>query len=302
MQEKDTNLIKRITNAISNFRGGIGMKIKDLIFKVFTRLSMGIVLAASIYLIIYILVNGVPHLKLSLFSFEYTSDNVSLMPALITTVFIVILTLVVALPIGIATAIYLVEYARPKSRLARIMKVSTEALSGIPSIIYGLFGFLFFVTTLSFSYSLLSGSLTLAIMILPFIIRTTQEALIDVPNSYREAALAMGSSKLYMIFKVVLPSAAAGILSGIILSIGRIVGESAALIYTLGTVAKIPDSLFSSGRTLAIHMWALSSEGFHTNEAYATAVVLLVVVLLMNGASLLVTKKLMKGSNYETSN
>lgn len=302
MQEKDTRLIKRITNAISNFRGGIGMKIKDLIFKVFTRLSMGIVLAASIYLIIYILVNGVPHLKLSLFSFEYTSDNVSLMPALITTVFIVILTLVVALPIGIATAIYLVEYARPKSRLARIMKVSTEALSGIPSIIYGLFGFLFFVTTLSFSYSLLSGSLTLAIMILPFIIRTTQEALIDVPNSYREAALAMGSSKLYMIFKVVLPSAAAGILSGIILSIGRIVGESAALIYTLGTVAKIPDSLFSSGRTLAIHMWALSSEGFHTNEAYATAVVLLVVVLLMNGASLLVTKKLMKGSNYETSN
>lgn len=302
MQEKDTSLIKRITNAISNFRGGVGMKIKDLIFKVFTRLSMGIVLAASIYLIIYILVNGVPHLKLSLFSFEYTSDNVSLMPALITTVFIVILTLVVALPIGIATAIYLVEYARPKSRLARIMKVSTEALSGIPSIIYGLFGFLFFVTTLSFSYSLLSGSLTLAIMILPFIIRTTQEALIDVPNSYREAALAMGSSKLYMIFKVVLPSAAAGILSGIILSIGRIVGESAALIYTLGTVAKIPDSLFSSGRTLAIHMWALSSEGFHTNEAYATAVVLLVVVLLMNGASLLVTKKLMKGSNYETSN
>lgn len=302
MQEKDTRLIKRITNAISNFRGGVGMKIKDLIFKVFTRLSMGIVLAASIYLIIYILVNGVPHLKLSLFSFEYTSDNVSLMPALITTVFIVILTLVVALPIGIATAIYLVEYARPKSRLARIMKVSTEALSGIPSIIYGLFGFLFFVTTLSFSYSLLSGSLTLAIMILPFIIRTTQEALIDVPNSYREAALAMGSSKLYMIFKVVLPSAAAGILSGIILSIGRIVGESAALIYTLGTVAKIPDSLFSSGRTLAIHMWALSSEGFHTNEAYATAVVLLVVVLLMNGASLLVTKKLMKGSNYETSN
>ena len=139
-------------------------------------------------------------------------------------------------------------------------------------------------------------------MILPFIIRTTQEALIDVPNSYREAALAMGSSKLYMIFKVVLPSAAAGILSGIILSIGRIVGESAALIYTLGTVAKIPDSLFSSGRTLAIHMWALSSEGFHTNEAYATAVILLIVVLAMNGASLLVTKKLMKGSNYETSN
>ncbi len=278
------------------------MKVKDFIFRWFLRISIGIVLAASLYLVAYILINGVPHLKLSLFSLEYTSDNVSLMPALITTFYIVILTLIIALPIGIATAIYLVEYARKGSRLAKIMKVSTEALSGIPSIIYGLFGFLFFVTALSFSYSLLSGALTLAIMILPFIIRTTQEALIDVPNSYREAALAMGSSKLYMIFKVVLPSAAAGILSGIILSIGRIVGESAALIYTLGTVAKIPDSFFSSGRTLAIHMWALSSEGFHTDEAYATAVILLLVVLLMNGASMLVTKKLMKGSNYETSN
>lgn len=278
------------------------MKIKDFIFRWFLRISIAIVLAASLYLVAYILVNGLPHLKLSLFSLEYTSDNVSLMPALITTFYIVILTLIIALPIGIATAIYLVEYARKGSRLAKIMKVSTEALSGIPSIIYGLFGFLFFVTALSFSYSLLSGALTLAIMILPFIIRTTQEALIDVPNSYREAALAMGSSKLYMIFKVVLPSAAAGILSGIILSIGRIVGESAALIYTLGTVAKIPDSFFSSGRTLAIHMWALSSEGFHTDEAYATAVILLLVVLLMNGASMLVTKKLMKGSNYETSN
>ncbi len=278
------------------------MKVKDSIFKWFIRLSMALVLSASIFLVLYILVNGLPHLKLSLFSFTYTSENVSLMPALITTFYIVILTLLIALPIGVATAIYLVEYARKGSRLAKVMKVSTEALSGIPSIIYGLFGFLFFVTTLQFSYSILSGSLTLAIMILPFIIRTTQEALIDVPNSYREAALAMGSSKLYMIFKVVLPSAAAGILSGVILSIGRIVGESAALIYTLGTVAKIPDSLFSSGRTLAIHMWALSSEGFHTNEAYATAVILLLVVLLMNAASMLVTKKLMKGSNYETSN
>ncbi len=182
------------------------------------------------------------------------------------------------------------------------MKVSTEVLSGIPSIIYGLFGFLFFVSTLGLSYSVLSGSLTMSIMILPFIIRTTQEALIDVPNSYREAALGLGSSKLYMIFKVVLPSAIGGILSGVILSIGRIVGESAALIYTLGSVAKIPENILSSGRTLAIHMWALSSEGFHTNEAYATAVVLLVVVLLMNGLSMLVSRKLMKGSNYETSN
>ena len=277
-------------------------KLKDLIFKYFVRFSIIIMCFISLYLVFYILIKGVPHLKLSLFSLTYTSDNVSLMPALITTILIVLLTLLMALPIGIATAIYLVEYAKQDSKVAKAMTLSTETLSGIPSIIYGLFGFLFFVTALSFSYSVLSGSLTLSIMILPFIIRTTQEALIDVPTSYREAALGLGSSKLFMIFKVVLPSAAGGILSGIILSIGRIVGESAALIYTLGTVAKIPDSIFSSGRTLAIHMWALSSEGFHTDEAYATAVILLVLVLLMNGLSTLVSKKLMKGSHYETSN
>lgn len=277
-------------------------KLKDLIFKYFVRFSIIIMCFISLYLVFYILIKGVPHLKLSLFSLTYTSDNVSLMPALITTILIVLLTLLMALPIGIATAIYLVEYAKQDSKVAKAMTLSTETLSGIPSIIYGLFGFLFFVTALSFSYSVLSGSLTLSIMILPFIIRTTQEALIDVPSSYREAALGLGSSKLFMIFKVVLPSAAGGILSGIILSIGRIVGESAALIYTLGTVAKIPDSIFSSGRTLAIHMWALSSEGFHTDEAYATAVILLVLVLLMNGLSTLVSKKLMKGSHYETSN
>lgn len=277
-------------------------KLKDLIFKYFVRFSIVIMCFISLYLVFYILIKGVPHLKLSLFSLTYTSDNVSLMPALITTILIVVLTLLMALPIGIATAIYLVEYAKQDSKVAKAMTLSTETLSGIPSIIYGLFGFLFFVTALSFSYSVLSGSLTLSIMILPFIIRTTQEALIDVPTSYREAALGLGSSKLFMIFKVVLPSAAGGILSGIILSIGRIVGESAALIYTLGTVAKIPESIFSSGRTLAIHMWALSSEGFHTDEAYATAVILLVLVLLMNGLSTLVSKKLMKGSHYETSN
>lgn len=272
---------------------------KDFIFKYYIRICIAIVLSFSFYLIGFILINGVPHLKLSLFSLEYTSENVSLMPALITTVYIVLMTLIIALPIGISTAIYLVEYAKSDSKMAKVIKISAEALSGIPSIIYGLFGFLFFVTTLSLSYSLISGSLTLAIMTLPFIIRTTQEALLDVPDSYREAALAMGSSKLFMIFKVVLPTAAAGILSGVILSIGRIVGESAALIYTLGSVAKIPDSFLSSGRTLAIHMWALSSEGFNTNEAYATAVILLVVVLLMNITSKKLTNKLMKGSSYE---
>lgn len=275
---------------------------KDFIFKWYTKISIALVIGSSLFVIGYILTKGIPYLTPSLFSLTYTSENVSLMPALITTFYIVIISLAISLPIGIMTAIYLVEYAKNGSKVAHLMKVSTEVLSGIPSIIYGLFGFLFFVSTLGLSYSVLSGSLTMSIMILPFIIRTTQEALIDVPNSYREAALGLGSSKLYMIFKVVLPSAIGGILSGVILSIGRIVGESAALIYTLGSVAKIPENILSSGRTLAIHMWALSSEGFHTNEAYATAVVLLVVVLLMNGLSMLVSRKLMKGSNYETSN
>lgn len=275
---------------------------KDTLFKYAIRLAMLIVLGSSLFLVFYIFLKGISHLNLSLFSFYYTSENVSLMPALITTFYIVILTLLIALPIGVATAIYMVEYAKQDSKVVRMMSISTEALAGIPSIIYGLFGFLFFVSTLKWSYSLLSGSLTLALMILPFIIRTTQEALLDVPQSYREAALAMGSSKLYMIFKLILPSASSGILSGIILSIGRIVGESAALIYTLGSVAKIPNSLFSSGRTLAIHMWALSSEGFYIDQAYASAVVLLFVVILMNGTSNLITKKLMKGTQYETSN
>lgn len=275
---------------------------KDFIFRWYSKISITLVIGSSLFGIGYILTKGIPYLTPSLFSFTYTSENVSLMPALITTFYIVIISLAISLPIGIMTAIYLVEYAKNGSKVAHLMKVSTEVLSGIPSIIYGLFGFLFFVSTLGLSYSVLSGSLTMSIMILPFIIRTTQEALIDVPNSYREAALGLGSSKLYMIFKVVLPSAIGGILSGVILSIGRIVGESAALIYTLGSVAKIPENILSSGRTLAIHMWALSSEGFHTNEAYATAVILLVVVLLMNGLSMLVSRKLMKGSNYETSN
>lgn len=268
---------------------------RDKLFKLYSKLSILIVLSASFFLIAYILINGLPHLKPSLFSFEYTSENVSLMPALITTIYMVLLTLALALPIGLSTAIYLVEYAQKDSKFAKVMKLATEALSGIPSIIYGLFGFLFFVTSLNLSYSLLSGSLTLAIMILPFIIRTSQEALMDVPASYREAAIAMGASKLYMIFKLILPSAAPGIVSGIILSIGRIVGESAALIYTLGSVAKIPNSLLSSGRTLAIHMWALSSEGFHTDSAYATAVVLLLLVFLMNYLSVYISKKLMRG-------
>lgn len=187
-------------------------------------------------------------------------------------------------------AIYLVEYAKKGNKLVGIIRVTAETLSGIPSIIYGLFGMLFFVTALKWGYSMMAGAATLAIMVLPVIMRTTEEALLCVPDSFREGSFGLGAGKLRTIFKIVLPSAIPGILSGIILAIGRIVGETAALIYTSGTVANLA-GFFDSGRTLAIHMYSLSREGMHTNEAYATAVVLLIVVLIINGVSSLIAKK-----------
>ena len=169
-----------------------------------------------------------------------------------------------------------------------------ETLSGIPSIVYGLFGMLFFVTALDWGYSLLSGALTLSIMILPLIMRTTEEALKTVPDSYREGSFGLGAGRLRTVFRVVLPSAVPGILAGVILAVGRIVGETAALIYTAGTVTDMPKNLLSSGRTLAVHMYALSSEGLHTQQAYATAVILLAVVLLINTLSAFIAKKVAK--------
>lgn len=274
----------------------------DILFKHFKKLAIFIVVSLNLFIVGYILIRGIPHLKPSLFSINYTSENVSLTPALITTIYIIIITLIIAFPLGLFTAIYLVEYSKSDSRISKTIRISTEVLSGIPSIIYGLFGFLFFVNKLSLSYSLISGSLTLSIMILPFIIITSEEALLNVDDSYREASIAMGASKLYTIIKVVIPTAFSSIISGVILAIGRIVGESAALIYTLGSVAKIPNNLLSSGRTLAIHMWALSSEGFHSEEAFSTAVILLVFVLMIIIASNNLSKKFNKGEVNEFRN
>ena len=264
------------------------------------RLQKGLVYGAAIitfavllFLIAYILINGVPHLKPSLFEWTYNSDNVSMMPAIITTVEMTLLSLLLAVPLGLFTAVYLNEYASRGNKLVNIIRITTETLSGIPSIVYGLFGMLFFVTQLHWGYSLLAGAMTLAIMILPLIMRTAEEALISVPDTYREGSFGLGAGRLRTVFRIVLPSAMPGILSGIILAIGRIVGETAALIFTAGTMAQIP-GLFQSGRTLAIHMYVLSGEGLNMNEAYATAVVLLVVVLLMNTLSALVAKKLTK--------
>lgn len=264
------------------------------------RVQKGLVYGAAVltfavllFLIAYILINGVPHLKPSLFEWTYNSDNVSMMPAIITTIEMTLLALLLAVPLGLFTAVYLNEYASRGNKLVTIIRITTETLSGIPSIVYGLFGMLFFVTQLHWGYSLLAGAMTLAIMILPLIMRTAEEALISVPDTFREGSFGLGAGRLRTVFRIVLPSAMPGILSGIILAIGRIVGETAALIFTAGTMTQIP-GLLQSGRTLAIHMYVLSGEGLHMNEAYATAVVLLVVVLLMNALSALVAKKLTK--------
>lgn len=266
----------------------------SLLLRALVCTASALTAASLVFIVGYILAKGIPHLTSSLFAWEYTSDNVSLMPALINTLFMTVLALAMAVPIGIGSAIYLTEYARRGNRLVNLVRVTAETLSGIPSIVYGLFGSLFFVKALGMGLSLLSGALTLAIMILPLVMRTTEEALLSVPDSYREGSFGLGAGKLRTVMRVVLPSAVPGILSGVILGIGRIVGESAALIFTAGTVAEVADSVFDSTRTLAVHMYTLSGEGLHIGKTYATAVVLLAVVILINMASSFVAKRLGK--------
>ena len=244
-----------------------------------------------LFLVGYILINGIPYLKPSLFALEYNSDNVSMLPSIFNTIVMVLVALLFSVPFGVGAAIYLVEYAKKGNKLVGVIRLTTETLTGIPSIIYGLFGMLFFVIQLKWGYSMLAGACTLAIMVLPTIMRTTEEALLCVPVSYREGSFGLGAGKLRTIFKIVLPAAIPGILSGVILAIGRIVGETAALIYTAGTMTGTA-GLMDSGRTLAIHMYVLSNEGLHKNEANATAVVLLIIVLLINALSSFIAKKL----------
>ena len=261
----------------------------SLVLFILVVLAAAISVLALVFLIVYILVMGVPHITPELFAWEYNSDNVSCMPAIINTVVVTLLTLVIAVPFGVGAAIYLAEYAKRGNKFVKLIRTMAETLSGIPSIVYGLFGMLFFVTTLQWRLSLLAGSFTLAIMVLPTIMRTTEEALLSVPDSYREGSYGLGAGKLRTIIKIILPSAMPGILAGIILAVGRIVGETAALLYTSSGLAK---GLMSSGRTLAIHMYVLANEGLHTDQAWATAVVLLVLVLLINTLSAFIAKKL----------
>ena len=272
----------------------------SLIVMLLVMLSAILTFAVLIFLIVYVVVHGVPYLKPSIFSLHYTSENASLMPALINTVIMTFLSLLIAVPFGIFSAIFLVEYAKRGNKFVEVIRLTTETLQGIPSIVYGLFGMLFFVTTCGWGFSILAGAFTLAIMVLPLIMRSTEEALKAVPDSYREGSFGLGAGKLRTVFRIVLPSAVPGILAGVILAIGRIVGETAALIYTAGTVPGIPTTklagvpifdMMSSGRTLAIHMYALLNEGLYMEQAYATAVVLLVMVLLINALSAFIAKK-----------
>ena len=259
--------------------------------------AVGIISILPVFLIIgYIIYKGLPAISWE-FLTEMPKNGMregGIFPAIIGTIYLTIGTIVVSVPFGIFTGIYLVEYAKKGNKLVKVIRVTAETLTGIPSIVYGLFGMLFFVTALKWKFSILAGAFTLAIMILPVILRTTEEALLSVPDSYREGSFGLGAGKLRTIFKIVLPAAVPGILSGVILATGRIVGETAALIYTAGTVAKIPNSAFSSGRTLAVHMYLLANEGLHVNQAYATAVILLILVIGINTLSSFIAKKISK--------
>ncbi len=261
------------------------------------------------FILVYILVQGLPQIFIevqnllaglpSLFDLEYNSDNASLMPAIFNTLIMIAISISISSILGIGAAIYLVEYAKSDNKLVGIIQLTSETLSGIPSIIYGLFGWIFFVAYVGFGFSLLSGILTISIMILPLIIRSTEEALKAVPQSYREASYGLGAAKLRTIFLIVLPAAANGILAGVILAIGRIIGETAALIYTSGTTTNLAtDPMTTGGRTLSVHMYMLASEGTHFPQAYATAAILLIIILGINGLSNLLAKSLMKGSQF----
>lgn len=259
----------------------------SLVLLVCVALSVIITVASLGFLIGYILINGIPNLSPKLFEWKYTTENASMMPAIINTIEMTLVSLAISVPFGIFSAIYLVEYAKKGNKIVGIVRITAETLTGIPSIVYGLFGMLFFVTTCKLGMSILSGALTVSIMILPVIMRTTEEALLSVPDSFREGSFGLGAGRLRTVFRIVLPSAIPGILSGIILAVGRIVGETAALMYTAGTVAE-------SGRTLAVHMYLLSSEGLYMDQAYATAVVLLAVVMLINLCSSFIAGKISK--------
>lgn len=271
-------------------------RISSWIFRYAVNIATLITVLAVCLIIGYILVMGIPQIKPEMFELEYNSENVSFMPALFNTLIVIVMSVSCSSIFGIGAAIFLNEYTNRTNFFVRIVALATETLSGIPSIVYGLFGLLFFVYYLQWGLSLLAGVCTMAIMTFPIIMRASQEALAAVPDLYREGSFGLGAGRFRTVFKIVLPAAIPGILGGIILAIGRTVGESAALIYTAGSIAAVPESVFSSTRTLAVHMYLLASEGLHIDATYATAVLLLVFVLLINFATSAVANRISKGN------
>lgn len=271
-------------------------RISSWIFRYAVKIATLLTVLAVCLIIGYILIMGIPQIKPEMFELEYNSDNVSFMPALFNTLIVIVMAVSCSSIFGIGAAIFLNEYTNKQNFFVRIVALATETLSGIPSIVYGLFGLLFFVYYLQWGLSLLAGVCTMAIMTFPIIMRASQEALAAVPDLYREGSFGLGAGRFCTVFKIVLPAAIPGILGGIILAIGRTVGESAALIYTAGSIAAVPETVFSSTRTLAVHMYLLASEGLHIDATYATAVLLLVFVLLINFATSAVANRISKGN------
>lgn len=269
---------------------GGNRKAGSLILRLMTWSAAGVTMAVLLLLAAYILWNGVPNLRPELFAWEYTSDNASMMPALVNSMTLTGASLLIAVPAGVGAAVYLAEYAGRGGRMVRTIRLAAETLAGLPSIVYGLFGYLLFGRVLGAGYSLAAGILTISMMVLPTILRTTEEALLAVPDAYREGSFGLGAGKLRTVRCVVLPAAVPGISAGVILAVGRIVGETAALVFTAGTAAQLA-GLTSSGRTLAVHIYALWNEGLHMEAAYAAGVVLLALVIGLNAVAAAVARR-----------
>ena len=270
-------------------------KLKDNILSTLLYLSAFVTVGLLVLIVGFIFVNGIKGINLNYIFGDYSArGDGGILPMIVSTVYMVLISIGIATPVGILSAIYLHEYAK-KGKIVEMIRFATECLAGIPSIIYGLFGGIFFVVTLKMQYSIIAGAFTVAIIILPVIIRTTEEALKTVPNEYREGSLAMGATKFQTLYKVILPSALSGILSGVILSIGRTIGESAAILLTAGTVAKMPLTIFDSARTLTVHSYLLTKEMGDISGAASVGVVLIVIVLALNTLAKFIGKKLSKG-------
>ena len=262
-------------------------KIQMLKFSVYKRMAQAALLftlAALIALLVFVLAQGVQHVNWQLLFGDYGAEP-SLKPALVGTLYLIVISLLIAAPLGIGSAVFLTEYTGSGSRIVRIIRVATETLAGIPSIVYGIFGYLVFVVALRTGYSILGGGITLAVMILPVIVRSTEESLLAVPRSLREGSFALGSSKVRTIFSVVLPCAASGIVTSLILAAGRVISESAVLVLTIGMVVnKMPETPASPGTSLALDVYYFGSHGY-PEQAAAAGVVLLVLVICINGAA-----------------